>query len=207
MKQDQPSAADVAAVKAYLMDLQDRICTALAAADGREQFIEDAWERIFNLLDTWTIAHTSFAPYIEPWSMSRSPSAAVQHDKDTLPGYIAERIRLLSENFGVNFSEIVSHETFIWSVKHHHFNYSQIYTKFLIETVLPQCQPGNYLNAETIAETERLYNAKEMPNPENHKVHERQAAVYDQYFGAGNFVQKFGPTPDFGERNAAPWTI
>ena len=45
MKQDQPSAADVAAVKAYLMDLQDRICTALAAADGREQFIEDAWER------------------------------------------------------------------------------------------------------------------------------------------------------------------
>ena len=45
MKQDQPSAADVAAVKAYLMDLQDRICSALAAADGREQFSEDAWER------------------------------------------------------------------------------------------------------------------------------------------------------------------
>jgi|TARA_Y100000589_G_scaffold117824_1_gene111873 coproporphyrinogen III oxidase len=45
VKQDQPSAADVAAVKAYLMDLQDRICSALAAADGREQFSEDAWER------------------------------------------------------------------------------------------------------------------------------------------------------------------
>ncbi|HCA23904.1 MAG TPA: coproporphyrinogen III oxidase, partial [Pseudomonas sp.] len=27
------------------MDLQDRICSALAAADGREQFSEDAWER------------------------------------------------------------------------------------------------------------------------------------------------------------------
>jgi coproporphyrinogen III oxidase len=35
---------DAAAVKAYLTDLQDRICTALAAEDGRP-FREDSWER------------------------------------------------------------------------------------------------------------------------------------------------------------------
>jgi len=36
---------DTPAVRTYLLDLQDRICTALAAEDGRGQFIEDAWTR------------------------------------------------------------------------------------------------------------------------------------------------------------------
>ncbi len=36
---------DKAAVKAYLLDLQDRICNALAAEDGDAQFVEDSWTR------------------------------------------------------------------------------------------------------------------------------------------------------------------
>jgi len=36
---------DIAAVKAYLIDLQDRICNALAAEDGGDGFREDAWDR------------------------------------------------------------------------------------------------------------------------------------------------------------------
>lgn len=36
---------DKAAVKAYLLALQDRICAALAAEDGGASFIEDAWTR------------------------------------------------------------------------------------------------------------------------------------------------------------------
>lgn len=36
---------DIAAVKAYLLDLQDRICNALAAEDGGDGFREDAWDR------------------------------------------------------------------------------------------------------------------------------------------------------------------
>lgn len=36
---------DKAAVKAYLLDLQDRICNALAVEDGGAQFIEDSWTR------------------------------------------------------------------------------------------------------------------------------------------------------------------
>jgi coproporphyrinogen III oxidase len=39
---DQP---DTQAVKDYLLDLQDRICAALEAADGVARFREDAWER------------------------------------------------------------------------------------------------------------------------------------------------------------------
>lgn len=39
------SAPDKAAVKAYLLDLQDRICNALAAEDGGAGFVEDNWTR------------------------------------------------------------------------------------------------------------------------------------------------------------------
>jgi coproporphyrinogen III oxidase len=35
----------LAAVEAYLRDLQDRICNALQAADGQARFAEDAWTR------------------------------------------------------------------------------------------------------------------------------------------------------------------
>lgn len=30
---------------AYIHDLQNRICTALEAADGKATFVEDAWQR------------------------------------------------------------------------------------------------------------------------------------------------------------------
>ncbi|QEL56807.1 oxygen-dependent coproporphyrinogen oxidase [Chromobacterium paludis] len=33
------------AVKAFLLDLQDRICAALEGADGEGRFVEDAWQR------------------------------------------------------------------------------------------------------------------------------------------------------------------
>lgn len=40
-----PTATDVAAVKSYLMDLQDRICQALQSADAGALFSEDEWQR------------------------------------------------------------------------------------------------------------------------------------------------------------------
>lgn len=36
---------DVAAVKAWLLQLQDQICDSLSAADGGGQFVEDRWQR------------------------------------------------------------------------------------------------------------------------------------------------------------------
>jgi coproporphyrinogen III oxidase len=38
-------SANAVLVKNYLVDLQDRICAALAALDGVASFVEDAWER------------------------------------------------------------------------------------------------------------------------------------------------------------------
>lgn len=39
------AAPDLHAVKIYLLDLQDRICAALEAADGTAKFVEDKWSR------------------------------------------------------------------------------------------------------------------------------------------------------------------
>lgn len=39
------TAIDILAVKTYLMDLQDRICDALAEQDGQAAFEEDQWQR------------------------------------------------------------------------------------------------------------------------------------------------------------------
>lgn len=36
---------DVAAVKNYLLDVQNRICAGLEQEDGRARFVEDAWQR------------------------------------------------------------------------------------------------------------------------------------------------------------------
>jgi coproporphyrinogen III oxidase len=38
------SGVDVAAVSAYLTDLQDRICAMLEAEDGHQRFMEDPWQ-------------------------------------------------------------------------------------------------------------------------------------------------------------------
>jgi coproporphyrinogen III oxidase len=38
-------APDKAAVKAYLLDLQERICNGLATEDGKGHFMEETWER------------------------------------------------------------------------------------------------------------------------------------------------------------------
>ncbi|MCG8574873.1 MAG: hypothetical protein MI810_08325 [Flavobacteriales bacterium] len=169
--------------------------------------IEDAWERIISSMDTWAIAHCSFAPYIDPWAMASNPKEAVQSSKDCLPGDIKEWLRLLNENFGLDFHAIFQHETFKWSVQHHHFSYSQEYTEFLIKTVFPQCQPGQFLDAETTSKVEALYKEEKMNNPENYKVLDRSEVAYDKHFGQGKFLEKIGSKGEWGQRNAAPWNL
>ncbi|WP_374973136.1 oxygen-dependent coproporphyrinogen oxidase [Spongiibacter marinus] len=39
------STIDIAAVKQYLLELQDQICTAIEQCDGGARFVEDKWER------------------------------------------------------------------------------------------------------------------------------------------------------------------
>ncbi|MCK7470292.1 MAG: coproporphyrinogen III oxidase [Desulfomicrobium escambiense] len=51
-----PDRPDVAAVLAYLRELQDRLTRALEAADGAATFREDAWERPATGGDAWPAA-------------------------------------------------------------------------------------------------------------------------------------------------------
>jgi len=185
----------------------DKIEHEYLPAIKKWEAIETAWNGIFSLLDTWVIAQTKFAPSIDPWAMASDPQAAVKRDKETLPGYIQERIRLLKENFGISFQEIFQHETFRWSVEYHHFPYSQIYTEFLIEAALPKCLPETLLPGDLVQKTEQMYEAKQMPNPESYKVLDRQEAAYNKYFGEGQFVQKFGAKPSFDDCTAEPWQL
>lgn len=45
MNKTSPLTPDKAAVKAYLLDLQDSICSALAKEDGGADFLEETWQR------------------------------------------------------------------------------------------------------------------------------------------------------------------
>ena len=39
------NSPDVDAVKQYLLDLQENICSELATEDGKKDFIRDQWQR------------------------------------------------------------------------------------------------------------------------------------------------------------------
>ena len=176
---------------------------AIAQWDG----IRNAWERILSQLITWSYAHMSFADQIFPWSAMSNPQPAIQRTKDTYPGEIKERLRILKENFGLEFHDIFHHETFIWQVENHLLDESQIWIEKLIHDIYPQCQPGNYLKAETVSEVERFYKEHLMANPERHKALERSQQYYDQVFGAGMYAKKFPQKADWGTRNAEPWDL
>lgn len=169
--------------------------------------ITDAWERIMSLLMTWSYAHMSFADKIFPWDAMQNPWPDIQRTKDTYPGEIKGRLRIFKENFGMEFHDIFSHETFRWQVENYQLGESQIWYETLINRIYPQCLPGLYLDKDTIAEVERLWKEHLMANPENYKNVERFVSFFDSVFGDGSFRKKTGQDYDWGVRNAAPWDL
>ncbi|MBD3636795.1 MAG: hypothetical protein HUJ25_05580 [Crocinitomicaceae bacterium] len=169
--------------------------------------ITDAWERIMNLMMSWTYAHLSFADKIFPWDMMDNPWPSIQQTKDCNPGEIKERIRIFKENFGLEFYDIFSHETFVWQVENHQIDESQIWYETLVNTVYPQCKPGNYLDQDTINEVERQWNENLMSNPERHKDADRFIAFFNSVFGEGAYYKKVGKKHEWGVRNAQPWNL
>lgn len=169
--------------------------------------ITNAWERIMSLMMTWSYAHMSFADQIFPWDSMKNPWKAIQQTKDTNPGEIKGRLKIFKENFGMEFRDIFSHETFKWKVEHFQIGESQLWYEYLINTIFPQCTPGNYLKQETITEVERMWKEHLMSNPENYKDVERFVKFFDGVFGEGAFRKKTGEDYDWGVRNAAPWDL
>lgn len=169
--------------------------------------ITEAWERITGLLMTWSYAHMSFADKVFPWDQMADPWPDIKKTKVTYPGQVKARLAIFKDNFGMDFHDIFSHETFVWQVENHQIDESQIWYETLINDVYPQCTPGNFLDQETINEVERQWKGKLMSNPERHKDIDRFTTFFDSVFGEGAFRKKTGQDYDWGERNAEPWDL
>ena len=169
--------------------------------------IEDAWERIMGLMMTWSYAHMSFADKVFPWDQMQNPWPEIEKVKITYPGQIKGRLRIFKENFGLEFHDIFSHQTFVWQVENHQIDESQLWYETLINVIYPQCKPGNLLDQETINEVERQWKGNLMSNPERHKDVERFITFFNSVFGEGAYQRKVGQEHQWGERNAEPWNL
>lgn len=156
---------------------------------------KDALETIVGDLFTWALAHTSIAPYIEPWSVAANPREAIARDKDCLPGMIAVRMQILQRNFGSDFLTLMHGEIIAWEVQYHWFWYSKEVTTFLLEEVLPQCQPHQYLSSASTDKMKSIYEGDRYRNPQLHLVQSRCAANFDAYFGQGEYAKRYPSTP------------
>lgn len=163
-----------------------------------------AWEKLFNDIAFWSLSYCSFAPTIEPWSMSANPAKAVLKTQKITPGIFRAREKRYQHYYDGDFKKLLQHPSFKWEVEHHKFGYSQEFMTYILQEVLPNCQPNQDLSNETKAKHEDMYTNKRTQNPEIMKYQENFAAFYDQKFGAGRYWEKYGPKPTLNS-NAEPW--
>ncbi len=168
--------------------------------------IKRRWEQIIDNLDTWAIAHTRFAPYMEPWRMSKNPSESIQNDKDCIPGGIKVREKIFAEYFELKFHDIFTHETFINEVNNFFMDYSQVWIEFLVNKVYPEALPGKYLNKDLVKEAEDMHEKKFRFNPERHRALEKVEKYYDSVFGEGRYAKK-APPVEKNDSQAPPWDL
>ncbi len=164
------------------------------------------WEVMLDALTDWALAHTRFAPHIDPWKMAADPKRAVEMDKDCIPGDFEVRAAIFRENFNLDFKDIFSHDTFRNEVENFRLAYSQVWTEFLIEAIHPACKPMENLPGDIVKQVEEMFDGKLVYNPERHRALEKTRDYYDQVFGAGNFEKKAGAV-EKNDSKAEPWNL
>ncbi len=168
--------------------------------------ITKMWEKLISDLSFWSLSYCSFAPNIEPWSLASNPRDAVIETQKITPGIFKERLKLAKKYFGMDFPEILNHETFKWAVEYNYISNSQEYIKFLIEEIYPLCLPFNDLPSNIIKQKEELYHSNKEGNPQSHIPVERQKEYYDRKFGEGRYQTKYGAITK-SDSNAEAWNI
>jgi hypothetical protein len=168
--------------------------------------ITDRWNTVLDDLHQWSLAYCSHARFVDPWKQLPEPrkAAAIQRSKDTLPGVIKQRERLLKKYYGISFQDIFTHETFLWAVETNSIHYSKEFIDFIKDTVYPTCIPLQHMPSELIAERERISKENREINPKIMEPAERVKEHYDRKFGEGRYVSKFGRIEAI-ESNAAAW--
>lgn len=173
--------------------------------------IKRRWEDLLWDLSFWSLSYCSFAPYIQPWSMSANPVESTIQTQKTNPGIFKQREALFLKYFNLSFMDIFKHPTFIWDVKYHLMDYSQEFVEFLIEQIYPNCRPFNDLPKELI-ERRASFHKKDRQsedrenNPEKHLLTERFRDFYDNKFGNGRYLARFGEITK-NDSKAAPWNL
>jgi hypothetical protein len=181
-----------------------------------EQFrkITKIWEGLLSSLSLWSLAHASFAPYIDPWKRFDNPPEQVRYEINVTPGFFVQELAQLEEIFGIGFYDIFTHETFLWSVKYNYIEYSCEFVKFLARKVFPHCKPFQKLPEELIHERKEF--SIHGPNKEDREENplislpaERIRDWYDSVYGEGTydgkFTAKYGPIPK-SKSVAEPWS-
>lgn len=166
--------------------------------------IKEGWTKSLYWLDEWITAYCSFAPVIEPWSTAKNPKEAVKESQDCVPGKLRVWEKINQRYFGLSVKELVQHPSFGWDVEHHWMYWSQEYFEFLLTEVEPACIPFQQPSAAVIAKAEKMYNENRKANPDADKPTLRFAVFFDNYFGNGEFVKRYG-LPEKVNSNAAPW--
>lgn len=152
------------------------------------------FEKLIDTLDVWIRAHTKYAMSMGPWSpfipINGPRERAIAYSKACDNGNFKVREELITEYWDMDFKDIFSHETFIWEVKSNKFDFSQVYTEFLVNEVYPICIPLQDPPKEIIEKCEKFYEDKLMSNPEGYKISLRFKECYDEQFGEGRFAEK-----------------
>lgn len=164
------------------------------------------WDDLLSSLAFWSLSYCSFAPSILPWKVTKDPVAATIKSQKTIPGIFKQKERLFKKYFGLDFMDIFKHDTFKWAVKYDFISESQEFVEFLIEKVYPHCKPFNDLPSDVIEQRALFYNGTNDQNPTAHKVQERYKEFYDNKFGTGRYLEKFGEI-EKSTSTAAPWNL
>ncbi len=168
--------------------------------------IKEIWKKLIDDLSFWSLSYCSFAPSIEPWSMSANPKDAVVKTQKITPGIFKERLKLAEKYFEMSFPDILQHESFKWAVKYNYIGISQEHLEFLIKKVFPKCKPFNDLLIDVIKEKEALYKTSKTSNPESHFPAIKMRDFYDKKFGEGRHESKYGGIAK-NDSQAKSWNI
>ena len=168
--------------------------------------VKQGWEKSTFWLDEWVTSFCPFAPFIQPWSLSKNPQEAVVESQKCVPGKLRIWEKINQRYFGLSLKELFRHESFGWDVTHDWMYWSQEYMEFLLNEIEPLCQPGVILSAGLIEKASGFHNEKRKINPALQGPAIRYAAYFDKYFGAGEYIRRFG-MPEKAETNAAAWNF
>ncbi|MBD3360396.1 hypothetical protein GF366_01185 [Candidatus Peregrinibacteria bacterium] len=154
--------------------------------------IRQGWEKIFELLYDWLDSFCKFAPRDKRWRTPGASESRVQKNirrtKGCNPGFLKERERIFNENFGMNWDDIFTHETFKFQYDSYFFPYSD--NRFqLIKDTYEYCKPPGKNNdvepppEELIKKAEKLYEENQCINPNIEKAKSRIQEKLNKYYG------------------------